>query len=76
MADKAADKKDRNRKDKRRKDRKVKRKGFCGLKKTNDINTGDVQPEMGENSSDIHAQVGDALGQNVGVEVEKYHKNH
>ena len=25
---------------------------------------------MGENSSDIHAQVGDDLGQNVGVEVE------
>ena len=25
---------------------------------------------MGENSSDIHAQVGDALGQNVGVKVE------
>ena len=58
---------DRNQTDKRRK---VKRKGFCGLKKTNDINTGDVQPEMGENSSDIHAEVGDALGQNVGVEAE------
>ena len=58
---------DRNRTDKRSK---VKRKGFCGLKKTNDINTGDVQPEMGETSSDIHAQVGDDLGQNVGVEVE------
>ena len=62
---------DRNRTGKRRK---VKRKGFCGLKKTNDINTGDVQPEMGENSSDIHAEVGDALGQNVGVKVEVPHK--
>ena len=67
-----ADKMDRNRTDKRRK---VKRKGFCGLKKTNDINTGDVQPEMGENSSDIHAQVG-MLWVKMLVLRSKYHKNH